>query len=55
MATLFRDVLGCQDALYLDGLVSGFYSADGTGNNGDGKWSGILAVSTSPTLPNSGE
>jgi uncharacterized protein YigE (DUF2233 family) len=32
-ASLFRDKLGCRDALYLDGTISQFY-IDGTGYTG---------------------
>jgi uncharacterized protein YigE (DUF2233 family) len=32
-ASLFRDQLGCRDALYLDGTISQFY-IDGTGYAG---------------------
>jgi uncharacterized protein YigE (DUF2233 family) len=49
MATLFRDSLGCPNALYLDGLVS---SLHGPGHEQTaatfGRFSGILAV----TVPN---
>ena len=43
-ATLFRDVLGCPDALYLDGAVSALYSP--SNRVVGGKYSGILAVWT---------
>lgn len=42
MATLFRDQLGCPDALYLDGSISGL-CLPGVACGG-GKWAGMLVV-----------
>lgn len=42
-ATLFRERLGCQNALYLDGEISRFCIPGATGQQ-DGDFSGILAV-----------
>jgi uncharacterized protein YigE (DUF2233 family) len=43
-ATLFRDVLGCDDALYLDGALSAVYAPDRGQNFLGGDFVGILAV-----------
>jgi len=43
-ATLFRDVLGCDDALYLDGSLSEVYAPDLGYNFLGGDFAGILAV-----------
>lgn len=47
-ATLFRDVLGCDDALYLDGALSAVYMPDRSQNFLGGDFVGILAVITEP-------
>ena len=44
LATLFRDRLGCQDALYLDGEISRFYAPSAGLTDADGHFAGILAV-----------
>lgn len=49
LATLFRDELGCADALYLDGLVSTL-RAPGLPEPVERRYGGILAV-TVPTGP----
>ncbi|MBM4257674.1 MAG: hypothetical protein FJ147_17505 [Deltaproteobacteria bacterium] len=43
-ATLFRDVLGCNDALYLDGALSAVYAPDHGQRFLGGDFVGILAV-----------
>jgi uncharacterized protein YigE (DUF2233 family) len=45
-ARLFRDELGCRDALYLDGAISRFDTPGLTvgGTDGDGSFAGILAA-----------
>ena len=45
-ATLFRDVLGCDNALYLDGALSAVYAPDQGQNFLGGDFVGILAVTT---------
>ena len=45
-ATLFRDVLECNDALYLDGALSAVYAPDQGQNFLGGDFVGILAVTT---------
>jgi uncharacterized protein YigE (DUF2233 family) len=45
-ATLFRDVLGCDNALYLDGALSAVYAPDKSQNFLGGDFVGILAVTT---------
>jgi uncharacterized protein YigE (DUF2233 family) len=52
-ARLFRDVLGCRDALYLDGSISEFY-VDGEGYSGAPAfmlkpYAGIFAVFDKPS------
>ena len=43
-ATLFRDRLGCANALYLDGTISRFY-VPGTGlSDGPGDFAGLIGV-----------
>lgn len=44
MATYFRDELHCPDALYLDGVVSGLYSADLQRNDSTVDLGPIIAV-----------
>jgi len=44
-ATLFRDQLGCPDALYLDGFISRVYAPDIGLSSLEGDFAGILAVS----------
>ena len=44
LATLFRDVLACDDALYLDGSLSEVYAPDLGYNFLGGDFAGILAV-----------
>jgi uncharacterized protein YigE (DUF2233 family) len=44
LATLFRDQLACQDALYLDGVVSTL-KAPGIPDQVPGRYSGVLGVS----------
>jgi uncharacterized protein YigE (DUF2233 family) len=43
-ASLFRDELGCPDALYLDGSISGFYLPELDRNDEGNDFCGILAV-----------
>jgi uncharacterized protein YigE (DUF2233 family) len=43
-ATLFRDVLGCDEALYLDGALSAVYAPDRDQNFLGGDFVGMLAV-----------
>jgi uncharacterized protein YigE (DUF2233 family) len=44
-ATLFRDRLGCPDALYLDGAISGMRCPQASAHfEGSGSFAGILAV-----------
>lgn len=43
-ATFFRDVLGCDDALYLDGALSAVYAPDRGQNFLGGDFVGMLAV-----------
>lgn len=43
-ATLFRDQLGCPDALYLDGSISSFYLPELERSSTGGDFCGILAV-----------
>ncbi len=45
-ATLFRDVLGCDDALYLDGGLSAVYAPDQGQSFLGGDFVGMLAVTT---------
>jgi uncharacterized protein YigE (DUF2233 family) len=45
-ATLFRDVLGCTDALYLDGVISQLADAEQPPGITDGGYAGLLVVST---------
>jgi uncharacterized protein YigE (DUF2233 family) len=44
MATLFRDVLACDNALYLDGAISTMWAEEGE-LTGGANYSGVLAVS----------
>lgn len=44
LATLFRDVLGDCDALYLDGAISGLWGPDLPGGPDDVEYSGFLVV-----------
>lgn len=50
-ASLFRDELKCNDALYLDGVISALW-ADGAGRDGDltekGPFAGILTAAPRP-------
>jgi len=48
-ATLFRDVLECDDALYLDGALSAVYAPDQGQNFLGGDFVGMLAVTTTGT------
>jgi uncharacterized protein YigE (DUF2233 family) len=48
-ATLFRDVLGCDDALYLDGGLSAVYAPDQGQNFLSGDFVGMLAVTAKGT------
>ena len=51
MATLFRDVLGCTDALYLDGVISGLW-ADGFPHDQQvQKYAGFLVVTAPIPTP----
>ena len=51
LATLFRDVLGCPAALYLDGIVSGLRAEGLPESMGvTSRYGGILAV-TAPLVP----
>lgn len=53
-ARFFREALGCDDALYLDGAISRLYApALGRLEGGDREYAGILAVLTRPDLPDS--
>jgi uncharacterized protein YigE (DUF2233 family) len=45
IATLFRDVLGCRDALFLDGAISRMYVPALRRLDTDGDFAGILSVS----------
>jgi len=45
-ATLFRDVLGCTDALYLDGVISGLWAEGFPEDQQRQKYAGFLVVST---------
>lgn len=45
IATLFRDVLRCQDALFLDGAISRMYVPALRRLDSDGDFAGILSVS----------
>ncbi len=47
-ALLFRDVFGCQNALYLDGAISKFYVSKGKALPDDGKFGVFIAV---PEIP----
>ena len=52
LATLFRDVLGCTDALYLDGVISQWVDPDHPpGPSVDGRFASMLVV----TVPNTSE
>ena len=51
MATLFRDVLGCRDALFLDGAISRMYVPALRRLDTDGDFAGILSVSAPATPP----
>jgi uncharacterized protein YigE (DUF2233 family) len=44
LATLFKDRLGCPDALYLDGEISRFYAPAAEHNDPGGQFAGILTV-----------
>ncbi len=45
LAALFRDVLGCEDALYLDGVISALYApALGRRDVDTGQFAGMLGV-----------
>lgn len=44
LATLFRDRLGCADALYLDGTISRFHKPAAGAADGGGDFAGMLAV-----------
>jgi uncharacterized protein YigE (DUF2233 family) len=45
MATLFRDELGCRDALFLDGIVSTMWAPGlEREGQGSGRYSGVLTV-----------
>jgi uncharacterized protein YigE (DUF2233 family) len=44
LAALFRDRLGCSDALYLDGEISKFYGPAFGWNDGSGEFAGMLAI-----------
>jgi uncharacterized protein YigE (DUF2233 family) len=44
LATLFRDRLGCADALYLDGEISKLYAPRFGWADGSGDFAGIFAV-----------
>lgn len=50
-ATLFRDVLACDDALYLDGSISEIYAPDLGYNFLGGDFAGILAVIVKQAFP----
>lgn len=43
-ASLFRDVLGCQNALYLDGDISAFYRSGASTQQTPHEYSGMIAV-----------
>ena len=52
-ATIFRDTLGCADALYLDGVISALWAA-GAGRDADlakGPFAGVITVSRRTTVP----
>jgi uncharacterized protein YigE (DUF2233 family) len=52
MATLFRDALGCQDALYLDGVVSSLHGPGHPETDATfGRFAAILAVTVPATVP----
>ncbi len=44
MATLFRDELGCSDALYLDGMISGLWAEGFPNDQLRQKYAGFLVV-----------
>lgn len=49
LATLFRDALGCPDALYLDGVISGQWVDGGsTADLSTGPFAGVLVVDPRP-------
>ena len=50
LATLFRDVLGCRDALYLDGHISGMWGPSLPPWDRTRAFAGFLVV-----LPRTGE
>jgi uncharacterized protein YigE (DUF2233 family) len=43
-ATLFRDVLGCSNAIYLDGLISKMYAPDAGRRQTGGNFAALFAV-----------
>lgn len=52
MATLFRDALGCPNALYLDGLVSSLHGPTHEQSSASfGRFAAILAVTVPVTRP----
>lgn len=51
IATLYRDVLGCEDALFLDGAISRMYVPALRRLDTDGDFAGILSVSAPATRP----
>lgn len=52
LATLFRDALGCPDALYLDGAISALTAPDRPEQPGDPRgYSGVLVVDRAPSPP----
>ncbi|MEM6379015.1 MAG: phosphodiester glycosidase family protein, partial [Bacteroidota bacterium] len=47
-AITFKERFGCQDALYLDGVISEFYLRSSPDQNNDQRFSGIIVVSKRP-------
>jgi uncharacterized protein YigE (DUF2233 family) len=48
LASLFRDRLGCLNAVYLDGVISRFYLPDDKAEPNTGNFAGILGVIVKP-------
>lgn len=51
MATLFRDALGCADALYLDGTISDYWTPERSHIEGDPRGYGGVFVVTAAGAP----
>lgn len=50
-ARTFKERFGCQDALYLDGVISEFYHSNHSEQSNHQRFSGIIVVSESEQLP----